>query len=102
MNKTIFTQENFKEIVLDKEGMALVLFSTGWDFSSKKMEEKLECISMTNDFLWGTVDIDVEDDLAEKYNITGVPTFIKFVDGKEVDRFSGNRKEEEIIKFIEE
>lgn len=40
------------------------------------------------------------DDLWEKYNIEATPTFIRFEDGKEVNRFVGALKEEDLRTFL--
>lgn len=37
----------------------------------------------------GVVDIDEQPDLAGKYAVTAVPTFVFFKDGREVDRLVG-------------
>ncbi|WP_341299754.1 thioredoxin family protein [Lysinibacillus sp. FSL H8-0500] len=41
------------------------------------------------------------DDLWEKYNLKATPTFIRFEDGKEVNRFVGALKEEDLRTFLE-
>ncbi|MGE7692841.1 thioredoxin family protein [Lysinibacillus sp. NPDC094177] len=40
------------------------------------------------------------DGLADKYNITATPTFIRFEGGKEVQRFEGALPEEELRTFL--
>jgi len=40
------------------------------------------------------------DDLWGKYNIEATPTFIRFEDGKEVNRFVGALKEEDLRTFL--
>ncbi|AUS87502.1 thioredoxin [Lysinibacillus sp. YS11] len=40
------------------------------------------------------------DDLTDKYNIEATPTFIRFEDGKEVNRFVGALKEEDLRTFL--
>lgn len=47
------------------------------------------------------VNVDQSKDLAQKYNIQGVPTMILFKDGKEVGRLSGFNSKENIVRFIE-
>lgn len=46
------------------------------------------------------VDIDQEKALANKYNITSIPTFVLIVDGKEVQRQSGAMSEADLRRMV--
>lgn len=46
------------------------------------------------------IDIDYEQDLAKKFHIRSVPTFILFEDNKEVRRIIGAQNKQSMEKFI--
>ncbi len=84
-----------------KNGVKLIEFRTSWCGYCKKQEPELEKMEK----VWiGQVDADKEAGIAAQFNINSFPTFLILKDGKEVDRFSGMRKKEDlmsrIIKFI--
>lgn len=47
------------------------------------------------------IDIDQAPDIAAKYNVMSVPTFIIFKDGKEVDRMMGAMPKDLLLNKIE-
>ena len=47
------------------------------------------------------LNIDEELNLATKYNVMSIPTFILFKDGKEVERMIGAMPKEELMKIFE-
>ncbi|XP_018649724.1 Thioredoxin (mitochondrial), Trx M [Schistosoma mansoni] len=57
--------------------------------------------SYMNSVLLAKVDIDQLDSVAEKYKIKVVPTVISIKNGKEIERFEGNKEEEFIRRRIE-
>lgn len=66
------------------------------------------CKSLTNliegvDFGIPLVEIDIDDDFekAVQYNIRNVPTVVLIEDGKEVKRFSGVKRPDEIKQWLE-
>lgn len=46
------------------------------------------------------VDVEAEGDLAQKYNVTSLPTVIIFKEGKIVANLSGSRPKSEYLKAI--
>lgn len=46
------------------------------------------------------VDVEAESSLAEKYNVTSLPTVIIFKDGKIIANLSGSRPKSEYLKNI--
>lgn len=80
-----------------KDGLKLVEFHTSWCGYCKKQKPELEEM----DKVWiGLLDADKESELAAKYKVNGFPTFLIFKDGKEIDRFSGLKKKEELMSRI--
>ena len=47
------------------------------------------------------VNVDMRQDIAEKYDIMAVPTLLFFKDGKPLRRIIGYTSQEEIEKFLE-
>jgi thioredoxin 1 len=81
----------FQSEVLNSKDTILVDFSATWcgpckmlspiiDELSKEMEGKAKVYK---------VDVDKSGDIAQKYNIMGVPTVMFFKDGKAVDKIVG-------------
>ena len=53
------------------------------------------------DKVWvGQVNSDDNPELAIRHGIHSFPTFILFKDGKEVERFSGLRKKEDLMNIV--
>ena len=47
-----------------------------------------------------SINIDEEDELADKYNVSSIPCLVLFQDGKEISRSIGLKPQEEIEVFI--
>lgn len=59
-------------------------FSAAWCGPCRVLSETLKDVDGID-----TIDIDQEMDMADKYNIKGVPTLLFLKDGEEVERLSG-------------
>ena len=87
--------DNFESEI--KDGLKLVEFHTSWCSYCKKQQPELEQMEK----VWiGQVDADKAPFIASKYNVSGFPTFLVFKDGREIDRFSGLRKKEELMSRV--
>ncbi len=53
------------------------------------------------DFVVAKLDIDQAPEVAAKYNVMGVPTFIIFKDGKEAERMQGVMPKESLAEAME-
>ena len=88
-------ENNFKNET--KNGLKIIEFHTTWCGYCKKQESELNAL----DKIWiGQIDADKEPKLSAQYNITSYPTFIIMKDGKEVERFSGYYKKEDLLNKI--
>ncbi len=98
------TKEKFNEFI--KKGIVLIDFHAHWcmpcvmmspivDEISKKFKGKLKV---------GKVNVDEAHELAQKYNIRSIPTFIIFKEGKIAEQFVGavsrEKFEEKIKKYL--
>jgi thioredoxin 1 len=72
---------NFKESVLDAEGLVLVDFSAVWCGPCKMQEPVLEELDGEVDFPIYGIDIDKEPEIASRYNVNAVPSLMLFKDG---------------------
>lgn len=89
------TKDNFDNET--KEGLKVVEFFAPWCGYCKKQEEELREI----DKLWvGQVNGDENPELAIRFGIHSFPTFILFKEGREVERFSGLRKKEDLMNIV--
>ena len=69
-----------------EKGLKLVEFYAPWCGFCNRQESILEEM----DKIWiGRVDTDDNRNIAQKYRVNSLPTFILFKDGNEVDRFLG-------------
>lgn len=87
--------ENFQEET--KNGLKLIEFYTTWCGYCKKQKTELESM----DKVWiGQIDAEESKSTAMQFNISSYPTFIILKNGKEVERFSGLRKKEDIMNLL--
>ena len=93
-------QNNFNEEV--SSGIVLVDFYGKWCGPCKRLGPTLEKVanSMSGRAKIVKVDIDKSRNLAQSYQVEGVPTMILFKNGKEVDRLVGYYDQGAIEKFI--
>ena len=85
-----FTDANFKETVLEKEGVAVIDFWAEWCGPCKASMPAYEKASEENpEISFVKANVDEARDLAGEYGIRSIPTFIYFENGKEVKRKTG-------------
>ena len=80
----------------------LVDFWASWCGPCRMMAPIVDELSNeANDaYVVGKVDIDAEPDLASKYGIRNIPTFVVFKDGVEVAREVGMRSKEALQNLV--
>lgn len=96
----ILNKEKFEEKVLKANGVVLVDFFATWCGPCKMLAPVLEDASTETEAKIYKVDIDESSDLAREYGIMVVPTMIIFVDGKQVEKFSGYMQKNAILDKI--
>ena len=94
---------NFDEQILAHEGVALVDFGATWCGPCKTMEPLVDELAKEYDgrARIGKVDIDTAGELAARYGVTAVPTFVVFRAGKVVEQFSGAVPRDVLVKKLE-
>jgi len=90
-------KDNFEEKVNNKEKV-LVDFYANWCSPCKMIRPTLE--QLANDYNIMSIDIDENEELADKYNVSSIPCLVIFKDGKEIDRSIGLKSKEEIEKLL--
>ena len=90
--------DNFEKEVLN--GKVLVDFNATWCGPCRMLKPILEDLASTVNTKIVSIDVDNEDELAAKYNISSIPCLILFEDGKEVKRHIGLLSKDEVIEMI--
>ncbi len=98
------TSENFEQEVLNSEVPVLVDFFATWCGPCKMMSPIVEELAkeMGGKAKVYKVDTDEEQDLAIKYGIMSIPTFIVFKNGEVVNTAVGMRDKEELMNLLKE
>ena len=95
------TNENFEEEVLKSDKKVLVDFWASWSGPCMMLSPLVdEIASEVSDLKVAKVNVDEENELAEKFNIMSIPCLVVFENGKEVKRSVGFIPKEEIKKLI--
>lgn len=97
------TQENFEAEVLKSEQKVLVDFNASWCGPCAMLKPIIEEIAASNDKVKiVSVDMDEQEELAEKYEVSSIPCLILFEKGEEVKRKIGLMSKKAIEKMIRE
>ena len=102
MSVISLNEKNFDEEVLRSDKPVLIDFWASWCGPCKMMSPVIDAIAeeMREKVKVCKINIDEEQNLAVKYNVMSIPTFIVIKDGKEVSRSVGVQDKAEIIGMI--
>lgn len=96
----IKTKEEFDKIIAENDKV-LVDFHAVWCNPCKMAAPELQKAALSAvDVAVVKVDVDVLGQLAEHYEVMGVPTFLCLNKGKEVNRLVGYRSEAELTAAL--
>ena len=90
-NVVVLDADNFEREVLQGDQVVLVDFGAEWCPPCKAIAPAIEAIATEFEGIArvGTVDVDDNKSLAERYAIGSIPTLLFFQDGEVVDRVQG-------------
>lgn len=98
-----FDSGNFQAEVLNSPGPVLVDFYADWCGPCHMMAPAFEKISesLGSQAQFGKLDVDKAQDIAERYQVMGIPTIILFKKGEPQARMSGFRNQDHLDKWIQ-
>ena len=97
----IGTKDNFDAEVLQSDVPVLVDFNATWCPPCQALHPILEEMAENaNGYKIVTVDIDDEEELAEKYEVSSIPCLVAFKDGEETDREVGLKPKSKLLKMV--
>lgn len=95
------TAKNFEAEVLKSDIPVLVDFNATWCPPCQALHPILEELAAEADgYKIVTIDIDEEEELAEKYEVSSIPCLIVFKDGEESDREIGLKPKAKLLKML--
>ena len=96
------TEKNFEEEVLNFDGKVLIDFWATWCGPCKMMAPVVEQIAseISGNVKVGKVDVDENSELAVKYGIMSIPTFIIFENGNPVKTLVGMQDKETLLNLV--
>jgi thioredoxin 1 len=76
-------------------------FTADWCGPCKKVRPIVEELSRDqSDVKFQIIDVDSAGELARKFEVKSIPTFILIEDGQEVNRFTGAKTKKDLENFI--
>lgn len=94
-------KDNFEKEVLKSENKVLVDFNANWCGPCRMLRPILESIENDNIKI-ASINIDNEEELASKYNVSSIPCLVLFENGIEIKRSIGLIPKDEIKNLIGE
>ena len=95
------TDETFDQVVQGTDKKVLVDFYATWCGPCKMLSPILdEVASETPDVIFARVDVDVCEELANRYRIQAMPTLVVIQNGKEINRSVGLIEKEMVIDLL--
>lgn len=95
-----FTKDNFDEII-NGDKPVLVDFWATWCGPCQMMGPVVEEIANEQDaVVVGKLNVDDEEELAQRFRVMSIPTFILFKNGEMVDKKIGGCTKAALLEFI--
>lgn len=102
MNILTLTSENFEEEVINSNVPVLIDFWASWCMPCKMMHPVIDEIAKESQgrFKVGKINIDEQTDLAVKFGVMSIPTFIVFKNGKQSNMSVGVQEKNKILDLL--
>ncbi len=101
MSAMVITKTNFAEKVLEAKGTVLVDFWASWCGPCRMLSPIIEEVAAAHPQVSvGKINVDEEQELAEKYGILSIPTLLVFKNGENVKESVGVIPKERIEELI--
>ncbi len=101
MSAMVITKTNFAEKVLEAKGTVLVDFWATWCGPCRMLSPIIEEVAAAHPQVSvGKINVDEEQELAEKYGILSIPTLLVFKNGEKVKESVGVIPKEKIEEMI--
>lgn len=99
----ILDEQQFEQKVENGKGLALVDFYADWCVPCQMMAPVVEKLSEANAGKAAVYKVNTEDSVqaAIRHNVTNIPSFILFKDGKKVDMVVGTADKSELQAMID-
>ena len=102
-NTVEFSDENFKEDVIDSSKPVLVDFWAEWCGPCKMLNPVIE--ELSNDFagraIIAKVNVDESPGIAQKYSVRSIPSLLFFSKGAVIEQLIGVSSKEDMASIIE-
>ncbi|MFH1509163.1 MAG: thioredoxin [bacterium] len=104
MSEVTFTDKNFKEEVLQSEGLVLVDFFAPWCGPCNMLAPIIKELAKDNEgkVKIGKLNIDENPEISQKYQVMSIPTLIFFHKGENKEQLMGLNRKEDLQKKIDE
>ena len=99
-----FTDSNFKEAAIDKEGVAVVDFWAEWCGPCRLVGPVIDALSEEYDgkALIGKVNVDENPETSMKYGVRSIPTILFLKNGEVVKKHVGTATKATLSGYLEE
>ena len=98
-----FTDSNFKEVALDKEGVAVVDFWAEWCGPCRLVGPVIDDLSKDYEgkATIGKVNVDNNPEISMKYGVRSIPTILFLKNGEVVDKHVGTATKQTLANKLE-
>ncbi len=98
-----FTDTNFQEVALDREGLSVVDFWAEWCGPCRLVGPIIEDLSNEYDgkAVIGKVNVDEHPEVSMKYGVRSIPTILFIKDGEVVHKHVGTATKQALTEKIE-
>lgn len=98
---TTINQENFETKVTQSSAPVLLDFWAAWCGPCSMLSPIVEQLAEEHpEIAFGKVNVDEAPEIAQRYQISAIPTLLLFRDGKPVDMSVGVKSKAELEKFL--